>query len=574
MLLSCSSRATRIHNPLCSVDMNKALFPAFSAVVALAVASLLSGCGPDAGPAIKGEPPGMRRLSDQQYLNIIEDVFGAGIEVAGRPDPLPRTEGLLAIGSSTARITPSGFEQYYNMGRSISQQVVSEAHRDELIPCTPASSTAADDDCAQAFLSRAGRLLYRRPMTESELQTAVDAARTAAETTGDFYDGIAIALASMLTTPQFLFVIDTVEPDPDDPNGSKLTPYAKASRLSFLLWNSTPDDLLLTAAETGELDTRAGLREQVERMMASPRLYEGVRAFFSDMLDFEKFKTLEKDPTIYPAFNQQVAEDAREQALRTITNHLLTGNKDYRDLFTTRETFISPALARVYRIVTERPAGGWSEYEFPEGDPRAGLVTQIAFTALHSHPGRSSPTLRGKALRELLLCQHVPDPPNNVDFTLFNDPNAPSKTARERLQAHNTAPACAGCHKITDPIGLGLEIFDGAGRLRATENGVELDTNGNLDGIGFDGPAGLAEAVRGNEAATACVVERLTTYAMARPLTSGDREYVEYLQKEFAADDYRFNELLRNIALSDAFYTVSRPADDIIVAGSNLQERE
>lgn len=517
----------------------------------------------------------MRRISDQQYANIIEDVFGAGIEVAGRPDPLPRTEGLLAVGSSTVRITLSGFEQYYSMARSVSGQVVSEEHRKELIPCKPASASAADDACAKDFFSRAGRLLYRRPITEDELQTAVDAANEAAETTGDFYEGIGIALASMLTTPQFLFLIDTTEPDPDEPDGVTLTPYAKASRLSFLLWNSTPDDLLLTAAESGDLDTREGLREQVQRMTASPRLYEGVRAFFNDMLHFEKFNTLEKDPSIYPAFNQQVVEDAREQALRTVTDHLLTKEKDYPSLFTTRQTFVSPALARVYRIVAERPAGGWSEYEFSDNDPRAGLVTQIAFTALHSHPGRSSPTLRGKALRELLLCQKVPDPPGDVDFTLFNDPDAPSKTARERLTAHNAVPACAGCHKITDPIGLGLEVFDGAGRLRATENGVELDTSGNLDGIEFQGPAGLADAISNNDAANACVVERLATYAIARPLTRGDREFVDYLKEEFTADGYRFTDLLRNVALSDALYAVTAPAGGgITVAELNLQERE
>src|SRR5690606_7737678 len=122
---------------------------------------------------------------------------------------------------------------------------------------------------------------------------------------------------------------------------------------------------------------------------------------------------------------------------------------------------------------------------FDENDPRAGLVSQVGFLAMASHPGRSSPTLRGQAIREHLLCQSVPEPPGDVDFTLFEDPDSSLKTARERLVAHANVPACAGCHKITDPIGLALENFDGAGQFRTTENGAPIDTSGELDGISF-----------------------------------------------------------------------------------------
>jgi hypothetical protein len=543
-------------------------FPAkvYSSVALLVVVTQLAGCGPGAGPSIAGEPPGMRRISEEQYANIVEDLFGAGISVAGQPDPLPRTDGLLAVGALSAHITPSGFEHYYNLARTVSAQVVGPTHRGDLIPCVPESTVAADDACAEMFLSKAGRLLYRRPLTSDELDTALQAANEAAGISADFYDGLAISLAAMMTTPQFLFIIDTIESDPNDPDGVRLSAYAKAARLSFLLWNSTPDDMLLTAAETGVLDTQDGFREQAERMFTSPRLYGGVRSFFNDMLVFEKFETLEKDPTIYPAFSQRVAEDAREQLLLTITNHLLTEENDYRDLFTTRKTFVTPALARVYGIPAGRPGGGWSEYEFGEGDPRAGIITQIAFTALNSHPGKSSPTLRGKALRETLLCQKVPDPPDNVDFTLFNDPDAPNKTARERLKAHSVEPSCAGCHRITDPIGLGLEIFNGTGSLRTTENGVLIDTSGFIDGIPFAGPAELGAVVRDNPASTSCVVERLTAYAMARPLTRNDREFVDYLEETFADENYQFTDLLRRLALSDAMYAVSPPADELVVA--------
>src|SRR5262249_38157511 len=147
----------------------------------------------------------------------------------------------------------------------------------------------------------------------------------------------------------------------------------------------------------------------------------------------------------------------------TIVDHLLTRKGDYRDLFTTRRAFISPNLALLYQLPA---ASEWQAVEFPEGSPRVGLLTQISFLASHAHAGRSSATRRGKALRELLLCQPVPTPPANVDFSILEDPKSHYPTARARVDAHLQNPVCAGCHKITDPIGLALENFDGAGQYR------------------------------------------------------------------------------------------------------------
>jgi len=519
---------------------------------------LLAGCD-DPGPQVRGGTPDMRRLTQEQYGRIIADVFGSGIRVGGRIDPLIRTDGLLALGARDARITPTGFEQYYDLAHSIAAQVVDEGNRGELIPCQPASSVAPDDQCAREFFSRVGLYLYRRPLTDEELATAVRAAHDSAQSVNDFYYGISVSLAAMLTTPQFLFVTDTIEPDPDDGDDVRLTGYAKASRLSFFLWNAAPDDELLAAAESGELQTRKGLKAQVERMMASPRLEDGVRSFFKDMLEFELFETLEKDPMIYPAYSQMLADDAMEQVLRDIVDVLLVREADYRDLFTTRKTSVTPALARVYRIAAEQPAGGWVDYEFAPDDIRAGILTRIGFTALHAHPGRSSPTLRGKALRETLLCQSVPPPPGDVDFTLFNDPNAPTKTARQRLDAHNSVPACTGCHLITDPIGFGLENFDGIGAFRTTENDEQLDVTGTIDGKPFTRPDELAMGVRDNPALASCVVRRLTAYGMGRSLTRDDGKFTRAAQEEFVENGYSFKRLMRRIATSDALYAVKKP---------------
>ena len=251
-------------------------------------------------------------------------------------------------------------------------------------------------------------------------------------------------------------------------------------------------------------------------MLSSPRLETGVRAFFDDMLGFDDFAVLAKDPSIYPAFIADTVQDAREQTLRTIVDHLVTRKLDYRDLFTTRDTFMSPSLATLYGVPTPP---GWTPYEIPEDSPRAGLLTQIAFLASHAHPGRSSPTLRGKALRELLLCQKVPRPPPNVDFSLIEDPKSTLHTARERLAAHRANPVCAGCHKMTDPIGLALENFDGAGQYRDTERGAPIDASGSLDGQTFTDPAGLAKALHDNPALPTCLVKRAYGYGIGGPAT-------------------------------------------------------
>jgi hypothetical protein len=354
-----------------------------------------------------------------------------------------------------------------------------------------------------------------------------------------------------------LFVIDRTESDPRHAGRMRLDDWSLASRLSLFLWNSGPDDTLLDWAAHGALQTPEGRARAVDYMLASPRLETGVRAFFDDMLGFDEFAVLSKDPGIYPSFIADTITDAREQTLRTIIDHLVDGNGDYRDLFTTRETFMSPALAPLYGVSAPP---GWTRYDMPADGPRVGLLTQVAFLASHAHPGRSSATLRGKALRELLLCQKVPRPPPNVDFSLIEDPKSTLRTARERLAAHRANPVCAGCHKLTDPIGLGLENFDGAGEYRATERGATIDASGNLDGKAFSDAAGLAQALHDNPALPGCLVSRVYAYATGGTPAPGSADILAYFGAQFAAQGYKFPALLRTIALSNAFATVTRPA--------------
>ncbi len=507
-----------------------------------------------------------RRLSPSQYESTIRDAFGPTVELGGRFEPELRRDGLLAIGAGYVSVTSTGMQQYEAMARTIAAQVVDEKHRDLMFPCKPAVATGPDDACAKVFLSKVGRALYGRPLTEEELGTQVAASHLGAAELKDFYSGMWLSLASMLSSPDFLFREESLKPKPDRTGVYELDSFAKASKLSFFLWNARPDQVLLTAAEKGELDSARGLKKQVDRMMASPRLEEGMRAFFEDMFGLDELDNMTKDTVIYPKFDSRIAGDAKEQTLRTIMNVVLEDNGDYRDVFTTPKTFLTRRLGAIYGVpIANNAANGapemWQPFEFAKDDPRVGIVAHMSFLALHSPPGRSSPTLRGKALREIMMCQKVPAPPAAVEFKIVQDTNNPVyKTARARLTVHATNPVCAGCHKIIDPLGLALENFDGTGSYRTTENGAAIDTSGALNGVSFNSAAGLGQAMHDSPATTSCVLNRLVSYGLGRLPEKGEAEWVKALEKGFTANGYRVRDLIRTIAVDPIFYKASGPS--------------
>lgn len=528
----------------------------------------LAGCSPKMQePADSVDATSVARarlLTAPQYANAIAQVFGPDVSGSIIPPmpPLQRKDGLLASGAAFVGLTSDQVSQIQLAATAVAALVVDETHRDFLIPCSPAAADAPNADCARQFLRSAGELLFRRPLSEPRLDEFLQVATLAADKTGDFYQGLALSLEAMLISPEFLFIVDRSEPDPKRPGQQRLDAYSLASRLSFFLWNAPPDPDLLAAAASGELNTQAGLDRAVDRLLQSPRLETGMRAFFDDMLAFDEFDSLAKDPDVYPNVTAATLADAREQTLRTIIDHLLRNEADYRDLFTTRKTFMSRSLAALYGT----PAGeGWTPYEFADDSVRMGLLTHVSFLAANSHAVRSSPTLRGKAMRELLLCQHVPEPPPNVDFSKLEDAEN-ARTARERLKVHNENPSCAGCHLITDPMGLALENFDGAGNFRETENGAELDISGELDGVFFDDIAGLATATRNHPKLSYCLVNRLYAYATGGPVSLRyDRDILKSFESEFVEGGYKLPDLLKSLAVSDAF-TALRGSGETIAA--------
>jgi hypothetical protein len=527
----------------------------------LAATLPLVGCG-DQVPSAQGGPTAMRRLTPEQYRNAIADVFGAEIEVAGRFEPDSRRSGLNAVGTSLVTVTPSGFEQYEAIAEHIAVQVTSPEHRDRLIPCRPASETAPDGGCTERVVRTVGHRLLRRPLGEGEVRLRVEAADAIAASMGDFYAGLELALISLLVSPDFLFRVEVTEPDPvpERPKRLRLSDLSLATRLSFFLWNRGPDEALLAAAEHGELSQPEGLAREVERLLASEYLAEGVRAFFDDLFIFDAFEDLGKDVGRYPLYSSRLAADAREQTLRFVVDHLVVQQADYRALFTSRQLPITRTLGPLYGVPVRTPEG-WERMELQPDHPRAGLLSHASINMLHAHPGRSSPTLRGVFLREALLCQAVPEAPADVEFALFvQDEESKYKTARDRLGVHATEASCRKCHKLTDPIGLGLEVFDGIGKYRTTENGAPIDTSGDLDGSDFANPVELGQAFAESPLIGACLVENLYRYAVGREQVNSERRLLRYLEGRFADVGYRLPDLMREIAMSEGFRTASPPA--------------
>jgi hypothetical protein len=510
---------------------------------------------------VAADKPTSMRISSSQYRRTISDIFGSSIVITARFESETRENGLLAIGALNNSISEDGFERYHEIAKDVAAQVIDKNHRNILIPCKPKSATASDEVCARKFLSAAGRLLYRRPLEKEEIQALVGVSKDVADKKKDFYAGISTSLVDLLISPDFLFRYRTLEPDPAHPGRYRLDGYSKATILSSFLWNSNPDDLLLKAAENGSLQTDKGLAKQVDRMITSPEIASGVRAFFSDMLGLDQFDVLSKDAKFFPRFTPAAKRDAPEQTLRTIVDHVVNRQGDYRDLFTTRRTFMTRALAALYGVPlvettdNARPMR-WLPYTYPDGDPRAGILSQASFVALYSGAGRTSPTVRGKNFRLNILCQVVPPPPPNVDFSLIQDISNPKfKTVRDRLEAHRTNPTCAGCHRLMDPMGLAFENFDSSGGFRTTENGAPIDTSGEWNGVKFSGPVELTKALHDDPAVTACVARKVFAFASGTMPPVNTTQWKD-VQAKFASSNYNFLRLMREIAVSDLLYSV------------------
>jgi hypothetical protein len=292
-------------------------------------------------------------------------------------------------------------------------------------------------------------------------------------------------------------------------------------------------------------------------MTNSPRFEEGARAFFADMFQLDGFDNLIKDAATYPKFNQSVSDSAKEQTLRTTIDLLVKKQRDYRELFTSNETIINRYLASVYKV-PYASAEEWAPYTFPDSAERAGILTQVSFLALFSHPGGSSPTRRGVKVHEIFMCEPTPEPPADVDFSKVQA--MANGTVRMRLLDHMENTGCTACHRRSDPPGLALEHFDGLGQLRKYENGALIDVSAELDGKSFTGARGLATYLHDEPKIPACLVRNVYAYGTGRVPDERDEDYLADQAAAFADSGYRLPALMMQIASSPEFLKATIPS--------------
>ncbi|MFT3774814.1 MAG: DUF1592 domain-containing protein [Minicystis sp.] len=504
--------------------------------------------------AIDPAPATLHRLTRAQYTNALHDLLGADIAVPTALEPDVEVAGFATVGGSIGSVSRRGVEQYEAAALNVADQAMAPGkQRDALVGCTPKG--VSDADCARTAVTELGRKAWRRALEADEIDRLTAVATKAATTLGDFHQGLSFAIAALIESPNFLYRVELGTPDPDKPGTRRYTGYELASRLSFFLWNTAPDAALLDAAGSGALDDEGGLAMEIDRLLDSPRLRDAMKNFFTERFGLAQLDDLSKDSVVFPAMSADLGPAAREETLRLLDQLLVVEGADYRDLFTTRRTFVDRKLASLYGV----PAPSlttFGEVELPEKGLRRGLLGHTSLLALYAHPTSSSATLRGKFVRKALLCATIPSPPANVN-TALPDPKEAGPTLRDRLTVHETLPFCASCHRPMDLIGLGLENFDGLGQIRKTENDAPIDASGDLDGAPFTDPVELGAAIAAHPDLGPCLARHLLRYASAAPETAGEEAELKRISYDFADQGYRLPYLLRQIALSPAFRTAT-----------------
>ena len=452
-----------------------------------------------------------------------------------------------------------GVESLESAAYEIAKQALdTQTRRDALVPCTP--SGVADKVCAAKALKAIAARAWRRPVEDKELAALVDVSAQAGVVLDDFYDGLEYGIAGILQSPYFLFRVE-IGSQKATSKKRTLTDFELAARLSFFLWNTPPDTELEAAAADGSLSTDEGLFEQANRLLNDPRARDGIRALFHDYLKLYELEHLTKDPTVFEHFNDQLGHFAREETLRLIEDIVFDHPRDFRELLTTRVTFLNPMLASIYKV--PNPKGeDFTRVELPQSANRVGMLGHVSFLGVHSHSRASSATRRGVAVRTILLCQSIPAPPVDVD-TSIPEPSGDIQTLRERVAEHLANPACAGCHQLTDPIGLGLENYDGIGRYRSTEYGDVIDPAGKLDGREFKDAVELAHAIRNHKEFVPCVVKVLSRYAVGRLESDGEADWLDVLSERFKIHGYQLRPLILELVMSPLFRGIGELKEEL-----------
>ena len=444
--------------------------------------------------------------------------------------------------------------------------------RRRVLTCRPGATPASEDRCAAQILGALARRAYRRPVAQADVDRLLPFFKDG-RARGTFETGIQLALRRILASPSFVFRIET------DPAGTAPgTAYAVsdvelATRLSFFLWSSIPDDTLLDLAARGRLRDPRVLDAQMRRMLADPKANAFVENFAGQWLHLRNLLTIAPNSDEFPDFDNDLRESFRTEAELFFAS-VLREDRNVLDLMTADYTFVNERLGRHYGI----PGVYGSRFRRVTltDDNRRGLLGKGGVLLVTSHADRTAPTVRGKWILENILGSPPPAPPPNVP-PLQAQPGAAPKTMRDRLEQHRANPACASCHRAMDPLGFTLENFDAVGAWRALDSGNPIDASGQLtDGTVVTGVAGLRQALlRKPEIFVTTLTEKLMIYALGRGLQPADMPVVRRIVRESAAQDYRFSALIGGVIRSTPFRmrTTAHPAATGVQARASVADR-
>jgi len=451
--------------------------------------------------------------------------------------------------------------------------------RDTLFQCRPpeglgraeAQRAKADElPCARRILTSLATRAYRRPARAADVEPLLAFYREGRE--GATFDrGIERAVRRLLVSPEFLFRVER------DPAGTKPgAPYRVsdlelASRLSFFLWSSIPDDELIAVAARGELGRPAGLDRQVRRMLASPKAEAFVRNFAGQWLFLRNLDASAPVQSIFPDFDDALRQGFRRET-ELFVDSVLREDRSALDLLRADYTFLNERLARHYGV-PNITGSHFRRVALPAGNPRRGLLGQGSVLTVTSYPDRTSPVVRGKWILENLLGTPPPPPVPNVPPLKATGAAGTVLSMRQRMEQHRASPVCASCHAMMDPLGLSLENFDAIGRWRALgESSAPIDATGRLpDGTPFEGPAGLREALLRSDLFVATLTEKMLAYALGRGLEHYDAPAVRAILRAAAGQDYRLSSIVAGVAKSAPFRM--RRAADATAPGAGANDR-